>query len=91
LFKENGKVLIQDKKRLPPRNNIIEYDPALHAEEIERNIQWRDCPQDMQPIIWEIINKFYDMFAEDGMQKPIRGFEFNIDTGAIVPICCKPP
>jgi hypothetical protein len=25
------------------------------------------------------------------MQRPIRGFEFNIDTGSVVPLCCKVP
>lgn len=25
------------------------------------------------------------------MQQPIRGFEFNIDTGKVKPICVKPP
>jgi hypothetical protein len=38
-----------------------------------------------------IVEKFFDVFAQEGMQKHVRGFEFNIDTGKVKPICCKQP
>jgi hypothetical protein len=31
------------------------------------------------------------VFAEDGMQRPIRGFKFHIDTGEVKPITCRIP
>jgi hypothetical protein len=36
------------------------------------------------------MEKFFNVFAQEGVQKHIRGFEFNIDTGKVEPICCKP-
>ena len=41
LFEEHSKVIrIQYKKELPPRDDIIKYDPEVHAKEIDDNIQW---------------------------------------------------
>ena len=91
LFEEHGTTLIHSKAELPPRDDLIRYDPVTRGPELDKNIQWRDCPSLLRPILREIIEKFYDVFSPDGMQKPIRGFEFNIDTGAVVPLCCKPP
>jgi hypothetical protein len=92
LFKDNGRVLKYRTRPSFHRDNIIKYNPELHPKEIKKSIQsWRNCPMDMQLIIQEIINKFYDIFAEEGMQKPIRGFKFNMDTGTILHIYCKPP
>jgi hypothetical protein len=31
------------------------------------------------------------VFAQEGMQNHIRGFEFNVDTGKVKPVCCKQP
>jgi hypothetical protein len=31
------------------------------------------------------------MYSPEGLQNPIRGFQFSIDTGAREPVCCKPP
>jgi hypothetical protein len=30
-----------------------------------------------------------DVFVQEGMQKHVQGFEFNIDTGEVKSICCK--
>jgi hypothetical protein len=76
LFGEIGKVIIENKAKLAPRDDIIQYEPKKHEKEIDTNIQWRDCPEDMRQVLRELINKFYDVFAPEGMQNPIRGFEF---------------
>ena len=38
-----------------------------------------------------IIFKYFDVFAKEGMQNHITGFEFNLDTGTVKPICCRQP
>jgi hypothetical protein len=91
LFEEHGKVAIEYKKDLPPRDDLIHYDPEIHAKEIDDNIQWRGCPPEHRIVLRAIIEKFFDVFAQEGMQNHIRGFEFNIDTGKVKPICCKQP
>jgi hypothetical protein len=93
LFEENGKAMIENKTTLPQRSGLIifEHDKDKNSKEINANLQWRDCPEKHHGVIREIIEKFFDVFAQDGMQRPIRGFEFNIDTGKTKPIFCKPP
>jgi hypothetical protein len=78
LFEEHGEVGIQHKKELPPRDDIIKYDPEVHAKEIDNNVQWRGHPHEHRTVLRAIIEKFFDVFALEGMQNHVRGFEFNI-------------
>ncbi len=91
LFEEHGKVGIETKGQLPPRDDLIMYNPEVHAKEIDDNVQWRVCPEEHRIVLRDIIEKFFDVFAQEGMQNHIRGFQFNIDTGQVKPICCKQP
>jgi hypothetical protein len=91
LFKDNGKAIIQDKTALPPRTDLTHYRQTKHKKELEGSVQWRDCPDEHKGTIRSIIEAFWDVFNPDGMQRPVRGFEFNIDTGRMQPICCKEP
>jgi hypothetical protein len=91
LFKEEGKVIIKNKRNLPPRDDIIQYNPELHSKTLDNKIQWRDCPEQWRPVIRAIIEEYYDCFEPKGMKRPIRGYLFNIDTGTSKPITCKTP
>jgi hypothetical protein len=82
---------MEDKTDRGPRDDIIEYQPQKHQKELEENLQWRDCPEEYKKAIREVIEQQWDVFCQEGMQRPIRGFEFNIDTGTVTPICVKPP
>ena len=46
LFKDYGRAVLRSKFDLPPRDNIVEFDPEIHQEEFERNINWADCPEE---------------------------------------------
>ena len=91
LFKEYGKPLWFRKDTLGPRNDILVFDPKEHGEEFDRNIQWQDCPVEQRPIFEDLIHKYWDVFAEEGVKKHIRGAKFHVDTGNITPVCVKPP
>jgi hypothetical protein len=91
LHKNLGNVIHQHKKELPPRNDIIAYDKETHQPQFDRNIQWRDTPIELQPRITALIKRFWDVFDEDGVSRPIRGFLFHIDTGTVKPFSCKTP
>ena len=91
LFGEYGNVLYREKRELPPRDDVIKFDPTLHQNEFDETIQWEDCPQEFRPVITQIIQDHWDAFTQEGMKKPIRGFQFNVDTGQVKPISCKPP
>ena len=78
---------------MPPRNpaSIITFDPATHQATLDKAIQWEDCPTDEKPVIRELIMKYWDVFAPEGLKNHIRGFTCHIDTGMATPVCCKVP
>ena len=82
---------MKDKKELPPRNDIIIYDKDKHEDELKKNLQWRDCPKRLRPILQKLLVEMWDVLAKEGMRKSIRGYEFQIDTGDAKPVNCKTP
>jgi hypothetical protein len=90
LYESHGKA-IQHKKSLPPRTDVIEFDPARHQAEFDKNIKWHSCPLEHRVRITDIIKRHWDVFAEEGLKNNIRGFVCRIETGDIAPVCCKPP
>ena len=91
LHKNYGKSLRKKRVPLPPRNDIILFDPENDQVELEKNIRWKDCPDEHKGRLLQIIKEHWDVFAEAGLRKPIRGFECRIDTGECKPVCCRPP
>ena len=91
IFEEYGEVLYKEKGELPPRDDVIDFDPDVHQQEFDDCVQWESCPDEYRPLITKIIQDNWDAFTQEGMKKPIRGFQFNIDTGQVKPVCCKPP
>lgn len=91
LFEEHGRVATTTTTTLPPRDDLIPFDPKIHMAEWDKNIQWRDCPTEWRPTITAMIRDYWDCFTQAGMHRHIRGFTFHIDTGPTKPIDCKPP
>ena len=91
LWEEHGKAAIKQKAPVTKRSDVVIWNKELHSEELETQIQYRDCPKEWQPIFDAIIKEYWDVFAKEGMQKPILGYEFNIDTSTTQPVCCTQP
>ena len=91
IFKDFGKSLRKKPEKPPPRDDIIYFDEAKDAKELQTNLRWRDCPVEHQPAITNLIKQYWDVFAEEGLRRPILGFECRVDTGDVKPVCCKPP
>ena len=91
LYKEFGKPIWINKSELPPRDDILKFDPEKHTKEFESNIQWADCPETFRPKIETLIKEFWDVFAEEGVRNTIRGAKFHVDTGKVAPVCARPP
>ena len=91
IFKEFGKSLRKQVKQLSPRDDIVMFDPEVHQAEFDRNIRWRQCPQEHRSTITQIIKKWWDCFCEEGIRKHIRGFVCRVDTGDVPPVCCRVP
>jgi hypothetical protein len=51
MFEDKGHVIAEAKQTLPPRMDLIKYDPAAHKKELDKNIQWKDCPEWCQPVV----------------------------------------
>ena len=45
----------------------------------------------MADLTRRLIKAFWDVFAPEGIQRTMHGFEFAIDTGSLTPVCCKKP
>ena len=91
LHKDCGHSVIKDTNDLPPRNDIIQWDPTQHQKEFDSEIRWGDCPKQYQPMLTKLIQDNWDAFCHMGLAKPIRGFECRIDTGNAAPVSCKAP
>ena len=91
LYKDHGKSFRKKKTPLPPRDDVIIFDPKLHQETLEHNLKWGDCPQLYRPKILALIRKYWDVFTPEGLWQHIRDYECRIDTGDVAPICCKIP
>jgi hypothetical protein len=91
LYKDYGSSLRQATAPLPPREDIILFNPVTDQVELDKNIRWHQCPPSFQLSIVSIIKEYWDVFCEEGLRRNIRGFSCRIDTGDISPVCCKPP
>jgi len=89
LFQEFGNVAYKERASLSPRDDLIMYTPHLHEAILNVDLQWRDCPEAYHAGVEAIIQDFWDVFDPEGMPRPVRGFEFNIDTGPCKPIAVK--
>ena len=91
LYKDFGKPIWAKKSKLGPRDDIIEFSKEQHQEEFDRNIQWRECLPKYKEKILPLLLEHWDVFAEEGVRKHIRGVSFHVDTGETTPICVKSP
>src|SRR5210317_831761 len=94
MFEKYGKVMIREKAAVPPQRDdadVIDWHESIYEEELKQNLQWRDCPEDWRPIFEAVVKEFWDVFAKEGMMKPILGYLLHVDTGTSKPITCKQP
>jgi len=91
LFEPLGKTVLKQKSELPPRDDVIMYEEAKHAEVFNKRIQWEDCPNEHRPVIEHIVKQYWDVFDPEGALRHIRGYQFSIDTGNHKPTCVKTP
>ena len=88
LYVSSGKTMLKKKTKLPPREDIIVFDPKRHLQCFNKIIQWRDCPNEHRPVIEAIIHEYWDVFDPEGALRTIRGYLFNTDAAAHQPVCC---
>jgi hypothetical protein len=93
VFKEHGVGLARTMKTrdLPPRDDVEFWDVKYQAElDAELNIG-TSCPEHIRDRVIGVVKKYWDNFFATGSSRPIRGYEFAIDTGDAKPVCCRLP
>ena len=91
IFKQFGNAVFRCKAWEPgKRDDIIHYSNKDEATLSKLQI-CKNAPESAKSVICKLVTMYWDCFAEDGIKRPILGFEFAIDTGNHTPVCCKKP
>ena len=93
LYRNGGVAISAHKNDIGERDpeTIITYDEKKHGATLKKSIQWADCPEELRPTLSNLIKKYWDVFAPEGLKHHIRGFVCHIDTGNAQPVCCSIP
>ena len=70
--KDLGRSLAVKKQELPPRDDVTLFTKG-NSEELLRNIRLDGCPEMLKEVIIKVVEEYWDVFAEGGLRKPIRG------------------
>ena len=72
------------------RLDIIVWNPSLHQTEFDKVVS---IPTDLEPrlhtALSHVITRHWDSFIAEGVNRPILGWEFHIDTGTSPPVACR--
>ena len=77
------------KEPLPPRDDIVDFNPQKHQAELDKNLKLDNVPDQFKELAISTVKKHWDVFCSEGYHKHIRGFIFQVDTGDVELICCK--
>ena len=83
---------IKQPPQLEKRTDLITWDRDLHEPQLKRDLQLSDNTTTIiQDAILRIIRDNWDAFDEQGVNRPVIGYEFCIDTSGSPPVCCRLP
>ena len=88
--KPHGLSLWKEKTPLPPRADIRVYCRADEPE-LLMAAKVDHLEPSLRKQVIEIIQEYWDVFWNEGVLQPIRGYQFTIDTGDATPVCCRQP
>jgi hypothetical protein len=76
----------------PNPNFHCQYDATKNAKELLANlVLGPDLSQDTRNRVINFVQEFWDVFREEGVKLPIRGYKMVIDTGDHKPIAVQKP
>jgi hypothetical protein len=68
------------------------YSDANDKKELDTNLRLpTHLTQDIINEITSFVKEFWDVFRDDGVKIPVRGYEMVIDTGKHKPVACRQP
>ena len=53
---------------------MMEFDVRTNTMELEKNLKLQGFLNDLQENLKVVVTEYWDMFYEDGIRRPIRGF-----------------
>jgi hypothetical protein len=92
LYQSGVTAISRTRKDIEERHpdSIIKKDSkATHTDMLRKSVQWDDCTEQLRTPILNLIKKYWDAFAQEGLKNHIRGFICHIDTGNAQPVCCR--
>ena len=92
IFKQYGRAIFRSKPWEPGvRTDVIHFNKKQDIRLLNNLKIRKSAPEPAKKMITDLIIAYWDCFVEEGIKRPILGFEFAIDTGKHTPVCCKKP
>ena len=60
----------------------MEFDVRTNTKFLEKNVKLQGYISDLQGKVKEVVTKYWDVFCEDGLRRPIWGFSFQTEIGS---------
>jgi len=90
IFKQCGNAIFRSAPWKPGvKDDFIYFNSLTDAPLLEKLKLCTSALAPVQVMIRKLVTMYWDCFAEMGIKRPILGFEFSIDTGKRMPVCCK--
>ena len=78
--------------KITNRDDLLLLNECLHAPQLTKHLHLSNSiDAEVQDTILQVIKDNWDAFDEHGVNRPVLGYEFCIDTGASPPVCCRLP
>ena len=52
----------------------MEFDFQTNTKQLDNNLKLQGFPSELQDKVKEVVPEYWDVFCEDGLCEPIRGF-----------------
>jgi hypothetical protein len=89
VFKEHGVGLARTMKT---RDDDVEFWDVKYQVKLDAGLKiGTSCPEHIRDRVIGVVKKYWVNFFAAGSSRPIRGYEFVIDTGDAKPFCCRLP
>ena len=72
-------------------NDMIDFKTSNNTATLDSLKIYNGAPSTSRSTISKLVKIYWDCFVEEGIKRPILGFEFAIDTGKHTSVCCQKP
>ena len=92
LHESYGKAMFRPTNWKPSlRQDLISYNSVNHEKILDSLHIGPTITANLRSKIVNLVTHYWDVFAPEGICRPILGYQFKIDTGTNKGVCCRPP